>query len=61
MNKIMASIFAIGIIAAANTANACTGITLTAADKSFILARTVDWSGSEMNNNRYCPTGQRTA
>ena len=50
MNKIVTSIFAIGIIAMANTANACTGITLTAADKSFVLARTVDWSGSEMDN-----------
>lgn len=30
--------------------NACTGITMTAADKSFIAARTVDWSGSEMDN-----------
>ena len=50
MNKIVTSIFAIGIIAMANTATACTGITLTAADKSFVLARTVDWSGSEMDN-----------
>jgi len=50
MNKIATSIFAIGIIAMANTATACTGITLTAADKSFVLARTVDWSGSEMDN-----------
>ncbi len=31
-------------------ADACTGITLTAADKSTVVARTVDWSGSEMNN-----------
>lgn len=33
-----------------NTANACTGITLTATDNSVVVARTVDWSGSEMNN-----------
>ena len=30
--------------------NACTGITLKSADNSVIAARTVDWSGSEMNN-----------
>lgn len=31
-------------------ADACTGITLTTTDKSVIVARTVDWSGSQMNN-----------
>lgn len=34
----------------AHNANACTGITMTARDNSVIVARTVDWSGSKMNN-----------
>ncbi|MBO4480193.1 MAG: choloylglycine hydrolase family protein [Alphaproteobacteria bacterium] len=34
----------------ANNANACTGITMTAKDKSVVVARTVDWAGSKMNN-----------
>lgn len=29
---------------------ACTGITMTARDKSVVVARTIDWAGSEMNN-----------
>ena len=47
--KITISFLAIAI-ATIQSANACTGITLTAADNSFVLARTVDWSGSEMDN-----------
>ena len=47
--KITISFLAVAI-ATIQSANACTGITLTAADKSFVLARTVDWSGSEMDN-----------
>lgn len=49
MIKLSISIIAI-VIVTINTANACTGITLTAGDKSFITARTVDWSGAKMNN-----------
>jgi len=30
--------------------NACTGITMTARDKSVVVARTIDWAGSQMNN-----------
>lgn len=45
------SIFAVcAIIGAINSASACTGITMQALDKSVVVARTVDWSGSEMNN-----------
>ena len=29
---------------------ACTGITLHAKDKSIVVGRTIDWSGTEMNN-----------
>ena len=51
MRKCTVSIIALCVTTVTiNTANACTGITLTAGDKSFITARTVDWSGSEMNN-----------
>ena len=32
------------------TANACTGITLKSKDDATIVARTIDWSGTEMNN-----------
>lgn len=39
-----------GIIAIINNANACTGITLHARDKSIVVARTVDWHGDEMNS-----------
>ena len=49
MIKLSISIIAIAIVTI-NTAHACTGITLTAGDKSFITARTVDWSGAKMNN-----------
>ncbi len=32
-------------------ANACTGITLTPKDKSVVVARTIEWSGSEMKSD----------
>ena len=46
------TIFPVAAILATTSLNAtaCTGITLTATDNSVIVARTVDWSGSEMNN-----------
>ena len=33
-----------------NDSSACTGITLHAKDKSIVVGRTIDWSGTEMNN-----------
>ena len=39
-----------GIIAIVNNSNACSGITLRAKDKSVVVARTVDWSRTEMDN-----------
>lgn len=41
-------------------ATACTGITLTAADGSHVLARTIEWAGSDLNS-RYVvvPRGHR--
>lgn len=47
--KILSIISVCAVIGASN-ANACTGITLQALDKSVVVARTVDWSGSEMDN-----------
>ncbi|MDE6481655.1 MAG: choloylglycine hydrolase family protein [Alphaproteobacteria bacterium] len=34
----------------ANRADACTGITLKSDDGSTVVARTIDWSGTKMNN-----------
>ena len=33
-----------------NNADACTGITLKSKDGTTVVARTIDWSGTEMNN-----------
>lgn len=38
------------ISAGTNKANACTGITLTAKDSTKILARTIEWGGSDLNS-----------
>ena len=43
---IAATIAAVGT----DTANACTGITLTAKDSTKILARTIEWGGSDLNS-----------
>lgn len=37
-------------IALVQSADACTGITLKSKDNATIVARTMDWSGAEMNN-----------
>ncbi len=37
-------------LCAINAADACTGITLKAKDDTVVVARTIDWSGTEMNN-----------
>lgn len=47
--KIVAATF-VGIIGIINYGYACTGITLHARDKSVVVARTVDWSRTEMDN-----------
>lgn len=52
----MKHIFLIGLIAIAAIAfptqdsNACTGITLKAKDGSYVVARTIEWSGSFLNS-----------
>lgn len=40
----------VGILGIVNYANACTGITLHAKNKDTVVARTVDWSRTEMDN-----------
>ena len=50
MNKKISIITAITCIASIPNVNACTGITMTAKDNSVVVARTVDWAGSKMNN-----------
>ena len=40
----------IGILGITEMANACTGITLRAKNNDTVVARTVDWGGSEMDN-----------
>lgn len=40
----------ISILFCSQPAKACTGITLTAKDKSYILARTIEWGGSNLNS-----------
>ena len=37
-------------VAIIQNANACTGITLQSTDKTIVTARTMDWSGAEINN-----------
>lgn len=37
-------------VAAVDNSHACTGITLKAKDNSVVVARTIDWSGEEMDN-----------
>ena len=50
MNKIK-FIFTLAVcISTIETANACTGITLRSKDNATVVARTMDWSGAEMNN-----------
>lgn len=48
-NIFIALTVALGLVQA-NAANACTGITLQSKDNSLVIARTIEWAGSEMNN-----------
>ncbi len=50
MQKIQFYATLLACLALINVADACTGITLKAKDKSVVVARTIDWSGTEMNN-----------
>lgn len=40
----------VACLAVAQGANACTGITLQSSDDATVVARTMDWSGAEMDN-----------
>lgn len=50
MNKITLCATIMSCLALIQGADACTGITLKAKDNSVVVARTIDWSGTEMNN-----------
>jgi len=50
MNKKISLAVLIACIATVPNADACTGITMKSKDNSVVVARTVDWSGSAMNN-----------
>ncbi len=50
MNKLKFFVTLTACIALAQGADACTGITLKSRDGATIVARTIDWSGAEMNN-----------
>ncbi|MBR2393558.1 MAG: choloylglycine hydrolase family protein [Alphaproteobacteria bacterium] len=50
MQKIQFCATLLACLALIKGADACTGITLKAKDKSVVVARTIDWSGTEMNN-----------
>ena len=50
-NKLFfAAVAACMALVGAQNSDACTGITLHAKDKSVVVGRTIDWSGTEMNN-----------
>lgn len=47
----MITTFAVGLLLAqASTADACTGITLTGGDGRPVVARTIEWGGSDLNS-----------
>ena len=47
IKRLSALVACLGLV---QTADACTGITLKSKDDATIVARTIDWSGTEMNN-----------
>ena len=51
MKKIIMTCIAVAMLVAAfGRVEACTGITLTAKDSARIVARTIEWGGSELNS-----------
>ena len=50
MQKLRFFITLSACLALTNNADACTGITLKSKNNDVIVARTIDWSGTEMNN-----------
>ena len=48
--KIISALALVVGLLAANRADACTGITLKSQDGGTVVARTIDWSGAEMDN-----------
>lgn len=51
MKKIFITCMAVAmVLLTQQKADACTGITLTAKDSARIVARTIEWGGSELNS-----------
>ena len=48
--KIVAALAAVALLAIAGKADACTGITLKSQDGSTVVARTIEWGGSDLNS-----------
>ncbi|HJC27026.1 choloylglycine hydrolase family protein [uncultured Alistipes sp.] len=48
--NLMLAVAAAGVLAAPQPAGACTGITLRSADGAHVVARTIEWGGSDLNS-----------
>lgn len=48
--NLMLAVAAVGLFAAPQPLDACTGITLHAADGAHVVARTIEWGGSNLNS-----------
>ena len=48
--NLMLTVAAVGLFAAPQPLDACTGITLHAADGAHVVARTIEWGGSNLNS-----------
>ena len=46
----LAVLFAAAIVTSTQPADACTGITLTVKDQSKVVARTIEWGGTDLNS-----------
>ena len=48
--RFLAAFAAVALLAVAGKADACTGITLKSQDGSTVVARTIEWGGSDLNS-----------
>lgn len=46
----LAMLLAVAAIVPTQSADACTGITLVAKDQSKVVARTIEWGGTDLNS-----------
>lgn len=49
-NKWLVTVYLLSALFFGGKAKACTGITLTAKDSSYVVARTIEWGGSDLNS-----------